>query len=211
MRPEEVINKMKETRDQSETGHSKRTEFGHGPGHEEVVLPIVGPSKRKIGVEPLDPPPVKQPSDSPGPVRHLSASEVDLIGLVGSTEVPALLIPADSSRPVTKTEFDLDKLWKYDAVGYDKNRLFLTEENAYLDHLTNPRATDWVEHHSDAAKDPLGELRKSDGKHSIRTRSLAYPNGAELGPDLVGTQLLTGNKFRNSIVGRGARDVTGPV
>ena len=94
MRPEEVINKMKETRDQSETGHSKRTEFGHGPGHEEVVLPIVGPSKRKIGVEPLDPPPVKQPSDSPGPVRRLSASEVDLIGLVGSTEVPALLIPA---------------------------------------------------------------------------------------------------------------------
>jgi hypothetical protein len=158
MRPEEVINKMKETRGQSETGHSKRTEFGHGHGHEEVVLPIVAPSKRKIGVEPLDPPPVKQPSDSPGPVRRLSVFEVDLIGLVGSTEVPALLIPADDSRPVTKTEFDLDKIWRYDAVGYDKNRVFLTEKNAYLDHLTNSLATDWVQHHSDAATDPDSRL-----------------------------------------------------
>jgi hypothetical protein len=66
--------------------------------------------------------------------------------------VPALLIPCDDRRPVTKTEFDLDKLWRYDAVGYDKNRVFLTKKHAYLDHRKNSLATDWVQHHSDAAK-----------------------------------------------------------
>jgi hypothetical protein len=55
---------------------------------------------------------VETPSDVSGPeylgsppVRRLSDFDVELIGLVG-TKVPALLIPADSSRPITKIEFD---------------------------------------------------------------------------------------------------------
>ena len=80
-----------------------------------------------------------------------------LKGLVG-TKVPALLIPADDSRPVTTIEFDRDKIWRYDAVGYDENRVFLTEKNADLDHRSNSLATDWVQHHSDAAKDPGSHL-----------------------------------------------------
>jgi hypothetical protein len=110
--------------------------------------------------EPSDSPdPAKEPSDSAGPPRRLSASEIGLIGLVGSPEVPSLLIPADSSLPVTKTEFDLDKIWRYEAVGYDKNRVFLTEKHADLDHFTsNALATDWVQNHSDAAKNPDSRL-----------------------------------------------------
>jgi hypothetical protein len=72
--------------------------------------------------------------------------------------VPGLLIPAVSSRRVTKTEFDLDKIWRYEAMGYDKNGVFFTETHAYLDHLTNSLATDWVQNHSDAAKNPDSRL-----------------------------------------------------
>jgi hypothetical protein len=72
--------------------------------------------------------------------------------------VPALLIPADDSRPITTIEFDRDKIWRYDAMGYDENRVFLTEKNADLDHRSNSLASDWVQHHSDAAKDPDSRL-----------------------------------------------------
>jgi hypothetical protein len=54
-----------------------------------------------------------------------------------------------------------------------------------------------------------GELWEASGKHSIRTRSVHDPNGAEAGPDLVGTQILTGDHFRDPPVRRGARDVGG--
>jgi hypothetical protein len=45
------------------------------------------------------------------------------------------LVTLGASR--AKTEFNLDKIWRYDAVGYDENRVFLTGKQAYLDHLTN--------------------------------------------------------------------------
>lgn len=161
-----------ETKGTSESDHSKGSNIGgggRGPSDGQVVSPIVGPSeskpvKRTSDGPPLlkqasnPPSPAKKPLDSSGPGRRLSAWEVDLIGLIGSKEVPALLIPSDDRRPVTKTEFDLDKLWRYDAVGYDKNRVFLTKKHAYLDHRKNSLATDWVQHHSDAAKDPDSDL-----------------------------------------------------
>jgi len=69
---------------------------------------------------------------------------------------------SDSADHLTRLlawkEFDLDKIWQYEAVGYDKNRVFLTEKNADLDHLTNPLATRYVQHHSDAAKNPDSHL-----------------------------------------------------
>lgn len=94
------------------------------------------------------------------PARRLSDFELNLIGLVG-TKVPALLIPADSSRPVTRVEFDQDKLLRYKAVRYDENRVFLTKKNAERDQaipVPNSRASDYVKNHSDAAKYPDSRL-----------------------------------------------------
>ena len=88
------------------------------------------------------------------PPHASMAWEVELTGLVGSTKVPALLIPPDDSRPVTMTEFDLDKIWRCEAVDMTKNRVFLTEKYADLDHRKNRLAIRHAEHHSDAAKDP---------------------------------------------------------
>jgi hypothetical protein len=116
-----------------------------------------GAFKRASRPELLRPGLVKEASDKPGPVRGISAWEVALIGLVGSTEVPAVLIPLGNGR-ITRTEFDLDRLRKYKAVGYDENRVFLTEKHADLDHGKNSLATDWVQNYSDAAKDPDGHL-----------------------------------------------------
>jgi len=121
----------------------------------------LGPRPELLEVEPITrrhKPESGAESDSADHLTRLLAWKVELTGLVGSTEVPALLIPSDDSRPVTKTEFDLDKIWQYEAVGYDKNRVFLTEKNADLDHLTNPLATRYVQHHSDAAKNPDSHL-----------------------------------------------------
>jgi hypothetical protein len=138
----------------------------------------VGPPIPESGIEPFgpgpvrrlseSPRPVKQPadsphlvrrlSDSPGPVKHLSAFQLEQIRLVGGREVSALLIPADRSRPIAKTKFDLDKIHRYDAVSYDRDRVFLTKKRAYLDHGWNPHATEYVKHHSDAAKDPDSRL-----------------------------------------------------
>jgi hypothetical protein len=38
------------------------------------------------------------------------------------------------------------------------NRVFLTEKHADLDHRKNWLATDWVQNHSDAVKDPDSRL-----------------------------------------------------
>ena len=51
---------------------------------------------------------------------------LELIGLVGGKK-PALLIPADSSEPLTETEFDQDKLWQYDIATYDRDKVVLTK------------------------------------------------------------------------------------
>jgi hypothetical protein len=59
---------------------------------------------------------------------------------------------------MTDTEFDLDKIRKYDAVSYDRGRVFLTEKHADLDHGWNPHATEYVKQYSDAAKDPDSQL-----------------------------------------------------
>jgi hypothetical protein len=73
--------------------------------------------------------------------------------------VTALRIPVGDFDRITRTKFDLDNIWKYEAVRYDKNRVFLTEKYADLEHLTsNSRASDWVLNHSDAAKDPDGRM-----------------------------------------------------
>jgi hypothetical protein len=56
------------------------------------------------------------------------------------------------------TEFDLDKIRKYDAVSYDEDRVFLTEKHADLGHGWNPHATEYVKQYSDAAKDPDSQL-----------------------------------------------------
>jgi hypothetical protein len=78
---------------------------------------------------------------------------LELIGLVGGKK-PALLIPADSSEPVTETEFDQDKLWQYDIAIYDRDKVFLTKKTAELDYdFPNPLASKYVLERSDAAKD----------------------------------------------------------
>jgi hypothetical protein len=91
-------------------------------------------------------------------VKHLSAFQLEQIRLVGGREVSALLIPADRSRPIAKTKFDLDKIHRYDAVSYDRDRVVLTKKHAYLDHGWNPHASEYVKHHSDAAKDSDSRL-----------------------------------------------------
>jgi hypothetical protein len=164
---------IRDTGGGSETHHSEGSDIGRGgPSYSAFE----GPVRRRSSSER---PPVrtassegsgpvkessdradsaKESSDSPRPAGRLSTSEVELIGLFGSTKVPALLIPTDRARPIATVEFDLDKICRYEAVRYDKNRVFLTEKHAYLDHLTNSRASDWVLNHSDAAKDPDGGL-----------------------------------------------------
>jgi hypothetical protein len=78
---------------------------------------------------------------------------LELIGLVGGKK-SALLIPADSSEPVTETEFDPDKLWQYDIAIYDRDKVFLTKKSAELNYdFPNSLATDYVKQRSDAAKD----------------------------------------------------------
>jgi hypothetical protein len=79
---------------------------------------------------------------------------LELIGLVGGKK-PALLIPADSSEPVTETEFDPDKLWQYNIAIYDRDKVFLTKKNAERDYeFPNSLASQYVLERSDAAKDP---------------------------------------------------------
>jgi hypothetical protein len=108
----------------------------------------------------------KEPPGRPSPGR-LSASEIEQIAeiglkaLVGSTEVPALVIPTGNGA-VAETRFNLAKLRKYKAVRYDDNRIFLTEKHADLDREKNELATDWVQNYSDAAKDPNIDLPRSE-------------------------------------------------
>jgi hypothetical protein len=73
----------------------------------------------------------------------------------------ALLIPADSSRPVTEIEFDRDKLWRYVVTRCDPplppwlaNQVaVLTKDNAQGDYLLrNSRASQYVQDNL-AAKD----------------------------------------------------------
>ena len=98
----------------------------------------------------------KEPPGRPSPGR-LSASEIERIAeiglkaLVGSTDVPALVIPTGNGA-VAETRFNLAKLRKYKAVRYDDNRIFFTEKHADLDRGKNELATDWVQNYSDAAK-----------------------------------------------------------
>jgi hypothetical protein len=85
--------------------------------------------------------------------------EADLKALVDG-KVRALLIPASSSRPITKTDFDLDKLSQYKVARHDTRLVFLTKKNAKRDELWKPNslASEYVRNHSDAAKDPDSRL-----------------------------------------------------
>jgi hypothetical protein len=79
---------------------------------------------------------------------------LELIGLVGGKK-PALLIPADSSEPVTETEFNQDTLWQYNIAIYDRDKVFLTKKTAQRDYeFPNSLASKYVLERSDAAKDP---------------------------------------------------------
>jgi hypothetical protein len=96
----------------------------------------------------------------PSPARRLSGPELELIGLVG-TEMPAVLIPASTSRPITQIEFDQDKLWQYDVARYDLSSVVLTKKHAERDQaipVPNSLATDYVKNHSDAAKETDSRL-----------------------------------------------------
>jgi hypothetical protein len=70
----------------------------------------------------------------------------------------ALLIPANSSKPVTEIDFDQDKSWRYVITGYDPGLsslatdvAFLAKRNAPRDYLVkNSRASEYLR---DAATD----------------------------------------------------------
>jgi hypothetical protein len=79
---------------------------------------------------------------------------LDLIAVLGGKK-PALLIPTNTSEPVTETEFDQDKLWQYDIAIYDRDKVFLTKKNAERDQtipIPNSLASKYVLERSDAAK-----------------------------------------------------------
>jgi hypothetical protein len=103
---------------------------------------------------------LRNPTDSSGITKDQPEGREtgELKGLV-DTKVPALLIPADSTRNVREIEFDLDRLWRFKVVRYDRGRVFLTKENAKRDELkSNSLASEWVQLYSDAAKDPDSRL-----------------------------------------------------
>jgi hypothetical protein len=73
----------------------------------------------------------------------------------------AILIPANSSDPVRKIDFDPDKSWRYVVTRYDPGLpwlatevAFLTKENAPRDYsMRNSRAIEFVRNEFDAAND----------------------------------------------------------
>jgi hypothetical protein len=76
----------------------------------------------------------------------------------------ALLIPANSSEPVTKIDFDRDESWRYILTRYNDpdeppyvltEVAFLTTENAQRDYLLrNSRASEYLKNHSDGFDSP---------------------------------------------------------
>src|SRR4029453_11448466 len=107
----------------------------------------------------------------PLPVRRSLGFEADLKALVDG-KVRALLIPASSSRPITKADFDLDKLSQYKVARHDTRLVFLTKKNAKRDELWKPNslASEYVRNHSDVAKDPDITSCKSSFSMKSRTR-----------------------------------------
>jgi hypothetical protein len=90
---------------------------------------------------------------SPAPGKGRLGSEVEPRGLAGK-EVPALEISADGSR-IREFRFDGDKQSQYKAVICDRKRAVLKKKDAELDKpIRNPLASDYVQHHSEAAKEP---------------------------------------------------------
>jgi hypothetical protein len=118
---------------------------------------VAGRSEPEWRSTPIDPEVSELPKRRvPGPqsVPRLTPEFIELIGLVG-TKVSALLIPANSSLPPTEVKFDQDRLCQYEVAGYDRDKVFLVEKNAERDYsMSNWLASEYVLHHSDAAKDP---------------------------------------------------------
>jgi len=134
---------------------------------------VYGPSGQSERPRPIKPDvptkivkaPAPGKSEIPGPTsaereakpevpRVTSELLLELIGLVGGKK-PALLIPADSSEPVTETEFNQDTLWQYNIARYDRDKVFLTKKTAQRDYeFPNSLASKYVLERSDAAKDP---------------------------------------------------------
>jgi hypothetical protein len=149
---------MRESRIPNEISGYKRAD--DSPRTQGTVAGRTEPEWRST---PIDPPEVSELPKRrvPGPksVPRLTPDVLELIGLVGTEEVPAVLIPADSSSPITKIKFDKYRLGQYDVARYDLNRVVLTKKNAELDETwPNPLATDYVKNHSDAAKHPDSRL-----------------------------------------------------
>src|SRR4029453_5841579 len=72
----------------------------------------------------------------PLPVRRSLGFEADLKALVDG-KVRALLIPASSSRPITKADFDLDKLSQDKVARHDTRLVFLTKRTPSVTNYGN--------------------------------------------------------------------------
>jgi hypothetical protein len=84
---------------------------------------------------------------------------VHLDGLADK-EVPALRISADGSR-IEEFMFDGAKHWQYKAVRSDQTKTVLMKKDAEFD-IKNPLANDYLQNHSDAAKDPASRAALKD-------------------------------------------------
>src|SRR5215211_3839673 len=132
-----------------------RARIGDGQRRDREIGQIVPATPRRDRPRPIGERDAPKPFKNPPPIKHHSlGSKVGLTWLVGS-KVPALRIPANRSRPIEDCKFDGDQHWRYKAVRYDRDKVYLTKKNAEVDEiLPNSLATNYVRDHSDAAKNP---------------------------------------------------------